>query len=125
MKLALVSIHVNDSLEAYTFYTEVLGFQERLFMPEHNLAIVVSPEDPGGTGLLLEPSDSPVAKHYQEGIYRAGLPVIVLSTMDIEKEYERLTARGVSFRKPPTQSEAGLEAVFDDGCGNLIQLYQG
>jgi predicted enzyme related to lactoylglutathione lyase len=124
MKLQLVSLHVNDPQEAFTFYTEVLGFQERLYMPEYSLAIVVSPEDPEGTGLLLEPSDNPIAKSYQEGLYSVGLPAIVFSVPDLHAEYERLSTRGVVFRKPPTQSEGGLETVFDDTCGNLIQLYQ-
>ncbi len=120
----MTSVFVVDPVEAFKFYTEVLGFKERLFVPEANLAIVVSPEEPDGTGLLLEPSDNPIARTYREGIYNSGLPVIVFSVPDIEREYERLSTLGVAFRKPPTPSEAGLETVFDDTCGNLIGLYQ-
>lgn len=124
MKISMTSVFVNDPLEAFKFYTGVLGFRERLFMPEANLAIVVSPEDPDGTGLLLEPSDNPVAKTYQESLYGAGLPVIVFSALDVQREYERLSRAGVVFRGPPTPSEAGLAAVFDDTCGNFVQLFQ-
>lgn len=125
MKIQLTSVFVNDPLEAFKFYTEVLGFGERLFMPEANLAIVVSPEDPDGTGLLLEPGDNPVAKTYQENLYKAGLPVIVFSAPDVQREYERLSNAGVVFRQTPTPTEAGLAAVFDDTCGNFVQLFQG
>ncbi len=125
MKIQLTSVFVDDPLKAFKFYTEVLGFSERLFMPEVNLAIVASPEDPDGTGLLLEPRDNPVAKTYQEGLYKAGLPVIVFSAPDVPREYERLSNLGVVFRQAPTPTGAGLAAVFDDTCGNFIQLFQG
>lgn len=124
MKLLLTSIFVNDPVEAFSFYTDVLGFKEQLFMPEHNLAIVVSPEDPQGTALLLEPSDNPAAKGLQVASYEAGLPSIVLAVPDLEREHARLSALGVVFRKPPTQGEGGFEAVFDDSCGNFIQLLE-
>ena len=120
MKLLLTSIFVNDPVEAFRYYTDVLGFKEQLYMPEHNLAIVVSPEDPEGTALLLEPNDNPAAKGLQVAAYEAGLPSIVFSVPDLKREHERLSA----FGKPPTQGEAGFEAVFDDSCGNLIQLLE-
>ena len=125
MKISVTSVFVDDPLKAFKFYTEVLGFRERLFMPEANLAIVASPEDPEGTGLLLEPNDNPVAKTYQENLYKTGLPVIVFSVPDVPREYERLSRAGVVFRQPPTPTEAGLAAVFDDTCGNFIELFQG
>lgn len=124
MKIAMTSVHVNDPAAAFKFYTEVLGFAERLFMPEANLAIVTAPDDPGGTGLLLEPSDNPIAKAYQTGLYNAGMPVIVLGTTDIQQDYERLKARGVVFKQTPTKAQMGTEAVFDDTCGNFVQLFQ-
>ena len=74
-------------------------------------------------GTALEPRDNPVAKTYQEGLYQAGLPVIVFSAPDVQREYERLSNLGVVFRQPPTPTGAGLAAVFDDTCGNFIQLY--
>ena len=124
MKIALTSVFVHDPLEAFRFYTEVLGFVEKMYVPEAYLAIVASPEAPDGTGLLLEPNNHPVAKAYQEGIYNAGLPVIVFGVDDIQAEYERLQGRGVVFRKPPQKTDWGTETVFEDTCGNLIQLHQ-
>ncbi len=124
MKIALTSVYVNDPIKAHKFYTEVLGFTSRMFMPEHYLAIVASPEDPGGTGLLLEPSDSPIAKSYQEGLYQAGLPCIVFGVEAVQTAYEELTAKGVVFKQAPTKTDWGIEAVIDDTCGNYIQLAQ-
>lgn len=124
MKIALTSVFVDDPGKAFKFYTEVLGFIERLYMPEANLAIVASPEEPGGTGLLLEPNDNPIAATYQQALYNAGLPAIVLGVEDVRQEHERLKAAGVAFSQEPTTSEWGTQAVFDDTCGNLIQLHQ-
>ncbi len=124
MKIALTSIHVTDPIKAFKFYTETLGFIERVYMPEYNLAIVASPEDTNGTGLLLEPSDNPIAKAYMEGIYQAGLPIIVFGVDDIQVEYERLKGLGVNFTQEPTKADMGITAVFDDTCGNYVQLFQ-
>jgi predicted enzyme related to lactoylglutathione lyase len=124
MKIGITGVFVNNPLEAFTFYTEVLGFVKKMYMPEAYLAIVASPEDQDGTMLLLEPNDNPIAKTYQEGIYKTGLPVIVFTVDDIQTEYERLKNKGVVFRKAPKKTEYGIEAVFEDTCGNLIQLQQ-
>ncbi len=124
MKIKLTSVFVNDPVAAFKFYTEVLGFVKKMYMPEANLAIVVSPEEPEGTALLLEPNDNPIAKTYQEALYKAGLPPIVFGVEDIQKEYERLKKLGVVFRKEPTKTEWGIETLFEDTCGNLIQLHQ-
>jgi predicted enzyme related to lactoylglutathione lyase len=125
MKVQLVSVPVDDPIKAFEFYTEVLGFVEQVYMPEAYLAIVVSPEARDGTALLLEPNNSPLTRTFQEGVYGQGLPIIVFSTEDIQQEYERLRERGVLFRKEPTKADFGMEAVFEDTCGNLIQLVQG
>jgi predicted enzyme related to lactoylglutathione lyase len=124
IKIALVSLPVNDPIHAYKFYTEVLGFVSRTYVPEANLAIVASPEEPGGTGVLLEPSDNPITRPFQQGVYNAGLPIMVFGVEDIHEEYERLAGLGVAFTRVPTETEYGVEALFDDTCGNLIQLYQ-
>jgi predicted enzyme related to lactoylglutathione lyase len=124
MKIALTSVIVNNPNEAFKFYTEVLGFVKRMYIPEANLAIVVSPEEPNGPGLLLEPNDNPIGKTFQEALYRQELPAIVLGVEDIQKEYERLKKLGVVFRKEPTKTEWGTQALFDDTCGNLIQIHQ-
>jgi len=124
MKITLVSLPVHDPMEAHKFYTEVLGFLTRTHIPQANLAIVASPEEPDGTGLLLEPNDHPVARQYQQGIYDAGLPIMVFGVDDIQGEYERLARLGVEFRQEPTRTDYGIVALLDDTCGNLIQLHQ-
>jgi predicted enzyme related to lactoylglutathione lyase len=124
MKIGLTSVFVHDPIAAFKFYTEVLGFVTRMYMPEAWVAIVASPEEPDGTGLLLEPNHNALAKTYQKGLYKAGIPVIVFSVADIQTEYELLKSRGVVFKNPPKKTEYGIEAVFEDTCGNLIQLQQ-
>lgn len=124
MKIQLASIYVNNPVEAFNFYTDILGFKEQMFMPEANLAIVVSPEEPEGTALLLEPSDNTIAKEYMAKLYEAGFPPIVFSVEDIQNEYERLKELDVDFKKKPTKMDWGWEAIFDDNCGNWIQLAQ-
>ncbi len=124
MKIGMTSVFVNDPHAAFKVYTEVLGFVKRLYLPEMRLAIVASAEDPTGTGLLLEPDDHPLAKAYQQGLYGLGMPVITLTVPDLQSEYERLMALGVVFKKTPTKTDWGLEAIFDDTCGNFIQVVQ-
>ncbi|MDK2913630.1 MAG: hypothetical protein PWQ79_545 [Thermococcaceae archaeon] len=124
MKIKMVGIYVGDVGRAFKFYTEVLGFKEKLYAPEYRLAIVVSPEEPEGTALLLEPNENPTAKDYQASLYRAGIPVIVFGTDDIYGEYEKLKQRGVKFRGEPRKTEWGVYVDFEDTCGNLIRLHQ-
>lgn len=124
MKILMTSVFVQDTTKAFKFYTEILGFIEKMHVPEAYIAIVASPEDPNGTQLLLEPNGNPIAKTYQEGIYNSGLPVIVFGVEDIQQEYERLKTLGVVFKKVPTEMDWGIEAIFDDTCGNFIMLLQ-
>lgn len=125
MKITLVSVFVKDPVEAHHFYTEILGFRKQRLMPEHNLAIVVSPEQPEGTALLLEPNDNPIASTYQSALYAQGMPAIVFGVTDIQQEYTRLKQMGVVFRQEPARQEwGGYTALFEDTCGNLIQLAQ-
>ena len=124
MRLKMCSIHVQDPAAAHSFYTETLGFETLMAMPEHNLFIVKDPGEAGTVGLLLEPSDNPIAAAYSKGLREAGLPAIVFGAADVRAEYERLTAAGVQFRGEPAEDPFGITAVFDDGCGNYIQLHQ-
>lgn len=124
MNIALTSIPVNDPIAAFRFYTEILGFKEKLYMPEMVLAIVVSADDPNGTALLLEPNNNPISKPFQEAVYAKSLPIIVLGTKDIQADYERLKGLGVVFRGEPKKTDWGTQVVFEDTCGNLIQLHQ-
>lgn len=135
MRLKMCSIHVKDPAAAHAFYTETLGFETLMAMPEYNLYIV---KDPGSqvsgqpangaagsnVGLLLEPSDNPIAAAYMKGLYQSGLPAIVFGVPDVRAEHERLTAAGVRFQGEPSEDPSGISAVFDDGCGNYIQLHQ-
>ncbi len=97
---------------------------KNLYIPEANLAIVVSPEEPDCTGWLLEPNDNPIARTYQEALYKTGIPVIGFGVDNIQHEYERLKELGVVFTKESTKAEWGIEGIFQDTCGNLIQLMQ-
>lgn len=124
MRIGLVSVFVHDPVKAFTFYTEVLGFVKKMYVPEQWLAIVASPEDPDGTALLLEPNHNKIAKTYQTNVYKANLPVIVFTVDNIENQYQKLKDSGVIFRKEPKKTAYGIEAVFEDTCGNLIQIQQ-
>ena len=124
MKIGMTGVFVKSPVAAFTFYTEILGFVEIMYKPEFNLAIVASPLDIDGTSLLLEPNDHPIAKPYQEALYKEGIPVIVFSTENIHTEYERLSKKGVVFKKKPTETQWGIEAIFDDQNGNWIKIHQ-
>jgi catechol 2,3-dioxygenase-like lactoylglutathione lyase family enzyme len=121
----MCSIHVKDPAAAHTFYTETLGFETLMAMPEHNLFII---KDPGANdssvGLLLEPSDNPIGADYMNAVHDAGMPAIVFGVPDVRAEYDRLVAAGVTFTGEPSENPYGITAVFEDGCGNLVQLHQ-
>jgi predicted enzyme related to lactoylglutathione lyase len=124
MKIAMTSVSVIDPIAAFKFYTEKLEFIEKTYMPEMNLAIVAAPDDPNGTTILLEPRGGYGSAEFFKGIYDAGLPVIVFGSTNIDSDVERLKAKGVSFKQEPTRSDWGTTAVFDDTCGNFIQIHQ-
>jgi predicted enzyme related to lactoylglutathione lyase len=125
MRLKMCSIHVKDPAAAHTFYTQTLGFETLMAMPEHNLFIIKDPgSDAGSVGLLLEPSDNPIGANYMNAVHDAGLPAIVFGVPDVQAEYNRLVEAGVSFQGEPSQDPSGISAVFDDGCGNYVQLHQ-
>ena len=110
-------------LQEVTYYTEVLGFLSREFVPEAQLSVVVSPEDPDGTALLLEPRGDSFAKTYQEAVYGAGLPIILFGADDVPAVRKDLESRGVKFRDDLAKPDYGLENLFEDTSGNLIMLY--
>ncbi len=126
MKIIVTSIFVNDQQKALEFYTEKLGFEKKEDVPagEFRWITVVSPEDQDGIELLLEPNEHPAAKEYQKRIFADGIPATMFGVADIRKEYERLTEKGVKFTVEPTQAGEVTIAVFDDACGNLIQIIQ-
>ena len=124
MRLKMCSIHVKDPAAAHEFYTGTLGFETLMAMPEYNLFIIKDPEGPGSVGVLLEPSDNPVAAAYMNGLHDAGIPAVVFGVPDVRAEYDRLTARGVMFQAEPSEGPGGITAVLDDACGNFVQLHQ-
>lgn len=124
MKIELASVFVDDTNKALKFYTEVLGFVKKVHIPEANWVTVTSSDEPEGTQLLLEPNDNPVAETYQKGIFAQGIPATSFAVEDVEKEYERLVKLGVEFTIKPTKSVGAIIAVFNDTCGNLIQIHQ-
>jgi len=128
MKIKLSSVMVNDQAHALKFYTEVLGFVKKMDVPagDHRWVTVVSPDEGmAEIELLLEPNAYRAAKAYQRAIFQDKIPFTSFFCDDVQKEYERLVQRGVNFRVRPTKMEWGTYAVFDDTCGNLIQLLQG
>ncbi len=126
MRIYLSSVFVDDQDKALKFYTEVLGFVEKADIPagEFRWLTVVSPEEPEGTELLLEPSDNPATRTFKRAIYEQGIPLTSFAVEDIQEEYERMRGLGVEFTMKPTEMGAVTVAVFDDTCGNLIQLTQ-
>ena len=108
------------------FYTEKLGLVKKHDVPagKYRWITLVSPDDPDGTELLLEPNEHPAAKTYQRKIFADGIPATMFGVEDIHKEYERLVEAGVRFTMEPTKMGDVTIAVFDDTCGNLIQLIQ-
>ncbi|MBF8296579.1 MAG: Lactoylglutathione lyase [Bacteroidetes bacterium] len=126
MKIKLSSVMVDDQDKALKFYTEVLGFVKRTEIPlgQFRWLTVASPEGPDDIELVLEPNENPAAKVYQAALSEQGIPFTAFAVEDIQKEYERMERRGVVFRSKPTIMGPTTIAVFDDTCGNLIQLYQ-
>ena len=126
MRITVTSVFVADQDKALAFYTDVLGFLKKTEIPlgEAKWLTVVSPEAPDGVELLLEPVGNPAARIYQKAIFEQGIPATTFAVGDVQKEYERLTERGVRFTMKPTKAGPATLAVFDDTCGNLIQLHQ-
>ncbi|PZT73397.1 MULTISPECIES: VOC family protein [unclassified Streptomyces] len=125
MKIHLTSIFVDDQAKAERFYTEILGFVKKYDVPVGGGArwlTVVGPDDPDGTQLLLEPAGHPAVAPYRDALVRDGIPLAQFAVDDVEAEYERLRGLGVDFLQGPTEMGAVTTAVFDDTCGNLIQI---
>ncbi|MCY9165029.1 VOC family protein [Bacillus atrophaeus] len=126
MKIIVTSIFVQDQDKALEFYTEKLEFvkKEDVPMGKFRWITLVSEEDQDGTELLLEPNEHPAAKEYQKKIFAEGFPATMFGVTDIRKEYKRLMEKGVKFTMEPTKMGEVTVAVFDDTCGNLIQIIQ-
>jgi catechol 2,3-dioxygenase-like lactoylglutathione lyase family enzyme len=126
MKIVLTSVMVDDQDKALGFYTDILGFIKKTEIPMGSVKwlIVVSPKAPDDVELLLEPMGFEPAKIFQKALFDAGIPAASFAVDDIEKEYERLQSLGVVFKTKPTNMGPVTIAVFDDTCGNLIQIAQ-
>jgi len=124
MKIYLMSVLVDDQDKALRFYTEVLGFVKKTEIPlgEHRWLTVVSPQDPDGVELLLEPEGHPAVGPFKEALSADGIPFASFAVEDVPKEVERLKALGVTFTQEPLQMGPVSTAVLDDTCGNLIQI---
>jgi catechol 2,3-dioxygenase-like lactoylglutathione lyase family enzyme len=127
MKIKLSSVLVDDQAKALTFYTEVLGFVMSKDVPlgAYRWLTVVSPDGPAEIELLLEPNQNPAALVFQKAIFDQGIPLTAFAVDDVRKEFERMKKLGVVFRSEPKVMGPTTIAVFEDTCGNLIQIYQG
>ncbi|MFF2447507.1 VOC family protein [Neobacillus sp. NPDC058068] len=126
MKIIVTSIFVQDQDMALEYYSEKLGFVKKEDVPvgEFRWITLVSPDHQDGTELLLEPNNHPAAQEYQKKIYADGIPATMFGVADVRNEYERLMKNGVKFTMEPTKMGNVTIAVFDDTCGNLIQIVQ-
>ncbi len=126
MRIHLASVLVDDQQKALRFYTETLGFQLKHNIPlgEHAWITVVSEEAPEGTQLVLEPDAHPAVRPFKRALVEDGIPWTSFAVDDVEAEHERLLGRGVRFVQPPTDLGTVIVAVFDDSCGNLIQIVE-
>ncbi len=126
MKIYVTSVFVDDQDKAERFYTSVLGFSVKNNIPlgENRWLTVVSSEDPEGPELLLEPSDHPAVKPYKEALVSDGIPAHSFQVMNLDVERKRLGAQGVEFVQEPMDAGPVRMAIFDDTCGNLIQLVE-
>lgn len=126
MNIIVTSLFVDDQDKALKFYTDVLGFVKKHDVPAGNFRwiTVVSKDNENGTELVLEPNDNQAAQDYQNSLLQQGIPATMFGVNDIDKEYERLKSHGVEFTMEPTAAGDMKLAVFNDTCGNLIQLIE-
>lgn len=126
MKIRLTSVFVKDQDKALAFYTDILGFVKKTEVPlgEHKWLTVVSKEEQDGTELVLEPMAFGPAAIYQQALFKAGIPATAFNVDNVEEEHARLEKLGVSFSVKPTSMGPVKLAVFDDTCGNNIQIIQ-
>ncbi len=125
IRINLTSVLVDEQAKALAFYTEAVGFVKKADIPvgEARWLTVVSPASPD-IELLLEPAGIGPAKAYQKALFEAGIPLTAFATDDIEREHQRMSALGVVFRKPPAKMGPVTVVLFEDTCGNVIQLVE-
>ena len=126
MKISLSSVVVDDQAKALAFYTDILGFEKKVDIPagDHRWLTLVSPDDPDGVQLALEPNLHPASQVFQAAIYADGIPFNAFEVGDLQAEFDRLTGLGVKFKGEPSDVGDVIVAILDDTCGNYIQLYE-
>jgi predicted enzyme related to lactoylglutathione lyase len=128
IKIKLTSVSIDDYDKALKFYTEVMGFEKKRDIPLGEVArwiTVVSPQEPNGTELLLEPNaEYPAMKALKLALFEDGIPFTAFEVDDVQQEFERMKLLGVEFTMEPTDMGMSIVAVLNDTCGNLIQIYQ-
>lgn len=126
MKIVVMSVMVDDQEKALRFYTDVLGFVKKTEIPmgEFRWLTVVGPNEPDGVEVSLEPDQHPAARPFKQALVADGIPWTSFGVDDVHAEYERLQKAGVKFTQPPVDMGVVTTAVFDDTCGNLIQIAQ-
>ena len=126
MRIVVTSVLVDDQDKALRFYTDVHGFVKKTDVPvgAHRWLTVVSPDDPEGVELVLEPDEHPAAGPFKQALVEDGIPFTSFGVADVNEEYKRLVGAGVRFTQPPVEMGPVVTAVFDDTCGNLIQIAQ-
>ena len=124
MRINLTSVLVDDQEKALRFYTDVLGFEKKRDIPigEARWLTVVSPDEPEGTELLLEPDEHPAARPFKDALVSDGIPFTSFAVEDVSAEFERMRSLGVRFTQEPAEMGPTTTAVLDDTCGNLIQI---
>ncbi len=123
-RIKITSVYVDDQDKALRFYTEVLGFEKKTEVPvgDARWLTVVSPDDPDGPELLLEPDGHPAVGPFKQALQADGIPFTSFAVDDANAEFERLRAHGVRFVQEPVDLGPVTTAVLDDTCGNLIQI---
>ncbi|MBY6180540.1 MULTISPECIES: VOC family protein [Staphylococcus] len=127
MNIIANSIFVDNQEEALQFYTDILGFEKKIDEPVgegFRWLTLVSPNQPDGAQLILEPNGNPIASDYQQRLFEANIPITMFGVENVQQTYDALTQKGVHFTVEPTTMGSAKMAIFNDTCGNLIQIVE-
>lgn len=127
MNIIANSIFVGNQEEALQFYTDILGFEKKIDEPVgegFRWLTLVSPNQPDGAQLVLEPNGNPIASDYQQRLFEANIPITMFGVENVQQTYDALTQKGVHFTVEPTTMGSAKMAIFNDTCGNLIQIVE-
>ncbi|MBE7341982.1 VOC family protein [Staphylococcus haemolyticus] len=127
MNIIANSIFVDNQEEALQFYTDILGFEKKIDEPVgegFRWLTLVSPNQPDGAQLVLEPNGNPIASDYQQRLFEANIPITMFGVENVQQTYDALTQKGVHFTVEPTTMGSAKMAIFNDTCGNLIQIVE-